>query len=44
MGRNKLVYALSHLTLVVASEVGKGGNWSGVGPLTIPSLRARSLS
>ena len=29
MGRNKLVYALSRLTLVVASEVGKGGTWSG---------------
>lgn len=29
MGRNKLVYALSLITLVVASEVGKGGTWSG---------------
>lgn len=29
MGRNKLVYALSLVTLVVASEVGKGGTWSG---------------
>ena len=29
MGRNKLVYALSLVTLVVASEVDKGGTWSG---------------
>ncbi len=29
MGRNKLVYALSLITLVVASDVGKGGTWSG---------------
>ncbi len=29
MGRNKLIYALSELTLVVASEVEQGGTWSG---------------
>ena len=29
MGRNRLIYALSALTLVVAGEVGKGGTWSG---------------
>ncbi len=29
MGRNKLIYALSDLTLVVAAEVGSGGSWSG---------------
>ena len=29
MGRNKLVYALSLVTLVMASEVGRGGTWSG---------------
>lgn len=29
MGRNKLIYAQSTLTLVVASDVGKGGTWSG---------------
>ena len=29
MGRNRLIYALSALTLVVASEVDKGGTWSG---------------
>ena len=29
MGRNKLIYALSDLTLVVAAEVETGGSWSG---------------
>ena len=29
MGRNKLIYAQSALTLVVASDTGKGGTWSG---------------
>ena len=29
MGRNKLIYAQSTLTLVVASDEGKGGTWSG---------------
>lgn len=29
MGRNKLIYALSSATLVVTSEEGKGGTWSG---------------
>lgn len=28
MGRNKLIYALSDLTLVVAAEVETGGSWS----------------
>jgi len=29
MGRNKLIYAMSATTLVVASDVEKGGTWSG---------------
>ncbi len=29
MGRNKLVYALAAVTLVVASELGSGGTWTG---------------
>ena len=29
MGRNKLIYALSDLTLVVAAEVETGGSWAG---------------
>lgn len=29
MGRNKLIYALSALTLVVAADVDSGGTWSG---------------
>lgn len=29
MGRNKLIYALSDLTLVVAAEAETGGSWSG---------------
>ena len=29
MGRNKLIYALSALTVVVAAESGTGGSWSG---------------
>ena len=29
MGRNKLIYALSEITLVVAGEIEKGGTWSG---------------
>jgi predicted Rossmann fold nucleotide-binding protein DprA/Smf involved in DNA uptake len=28
-GRNKLIYALAQVTLVVAAEHGKGGTWSG---------------
>lgn len=29
MGRNKIIYALSHVTFVAASTEGKGGTWSG---------------
>ncbi len=29
MGRNKLIYTLADYALVIASEVGKGGTWSG---------------
>ena len=29
MGRNKLIYALADITLVVACEPGKGGTWQG---------------
>jgi predicted Rossmann fold nucleotide-binding protein DprA/Smf involved in DNA uptake len=29
MGRNKFVYALSQSTLVVASDLKKGGTWAG---------------
>jgi predicted Rossmann fold nucleotide-binding protein DprA/Smf involved in DNA uptake len=29
MGRNKLIYALSRLTFVVASDKDKGGTWAG---------------
>ena len=29
MGRNKLIYALSNVTVVVTGEVGRGGTWSG---------------
>lgn len=29
MGRNKLIYALSNVTVVVTSEDGSGGTWSG---------------
>lgn len=29
MGRNKIIYALSRVTLVVASAEGEGGTWSG---------------
>ncbi len=29
MGRNKLIYALASVTLVVASDLGTGGTWSG---------------
>ena len=29
MGRNKVIYALSNVTLVVACEVERGGTWSG---------------
>lgn len=38
MGRNKLIYALAEVTLVVTCEVGKGGTWSGA----IEALRSRS--
>ena len=38
MGRNKLVYALSLITLVVASDVDKGGTWSGA----VEALKSRS--
>jgi len=36
MGRNKIVYGLSHWGLVVSSAVGKGGTWAGA----IENLRA----
>ena len=29
MGRNKLIYALADVTLVVASDAGRGGTWGG---------------
>ena len=29
MGRNKLIYALADVTLVVASDDGRGGTWGG---------------
>ena len=29
MGRNKLIYALSKITVVVACETDRGGTWSG---------------
>lgn len=29
MGRNKLIYAMSHVTVVVASDLDSGGTWSG---------------
>lgn len=29
MGRNKLIYALSQATVVVAADEGKGGTWAG---------------
>jgi predicted Rossmann fold nucleotide-binding protein DprA/Smf involved in DNA uptake len=29
MGRNRLIYALSQVTLVVASDEGQGGTWEG---------------
>jgi len=29
MGRNKLIYALSQATLVVTSDLDKGGTWAG---------------
>lgn len=29
MGRNKIIYALSKITVAVAGEMGKGGTWSG---------------
>lgn len=29
MGRNKLIYALSKITMVVTGEVGRGGTWAG---------------
>lgn len=29
MGRNKIIYALSEITVVIASEPGRGGTWSG---------------
>jgi predicted Rossmann fold nucleotide-binding protein DprA/Smf involved in DNA uptake len=35
MGRNKLIYALSQATLVVAADVDKGGTWAGA----VESLR-----
>lgn len=35
MGRNKLIYALSQATLVVAADVEKGGTWAGA----VESLR-----
>ncbi len=29
MGRNKIIYALSHVTFVVSSDEGSGGTWAG---------------
>ena len=40
MGRNKLIYALSDLTLVVAAEVETGGSWGGCRRGAQASLRA----
>lgn len=37
MGRNKLIYALSRATLVVAADAEKGGTWAGA----VESLRRR---
>jgi len=38
MGRNKLIYALARFTLVVASDVEKGGTWAGA----VEALRIKS--
>lgn len=38
MGRNKLIYALSKATLVVAADLDKGGTWAGA----VEALRQRS--
>jgi predicted Rossmann fold nucleotide-binding protein DprA/Smf involved in DNA uptake len=38
MGRNKLIYALSQATLVVASDLEKGGTWAGA----VEALRRRT--
>lgn len=38
MGRNKLIYALSQATLVVAADCEKGGTWAGA----VEALRQRS--
>lgn len=40
MGRNKLIYALAGWTLVVASDRGSGGTWSGA----VEALKERSSS
>jgi predicted Rossmann fold nucleotide-binding protein DprA/Smf involved in DNA uptake len=37
MGRNRLIYALSDLTLVVASDNGRGGTWEGA----VEAIRGR---
>lgn len=38
MGRNKLIYALSRATLIVASDLDKGGTWAGA----VEALRRRT--
>ncbi len=38
MGRNKIIYALSNVTLVVAAEAEKGGTWAGA----LEALRQRT--
>lgn len=38
MGRNKIIYGLSNAVLVVASDLEKGGTWSGA----VEALRAKS--
>jgi predicted Rossmann fold nucleotide-binding protein DprA/Smf involved in DNA uptake len=37
MGRNRLIYALSELTLVVSSDQGRGGTWEGA----VEAIRGR---
>jgi hypothetical protein len=37
MGRNRLIYALSALVLVVTSDIGQGGTWEGA----VEALRGR---
>jgi predicted Rossmann fold nucleotide-binding protein DprA/Smf involved in DNA uptake len=40
MGRNKVIYALSQATLVVAADLDKGGTWAGA----VEALRQRSAA